>query len=84
MGNKRNEKAIVIIITVIFLIMITGYIGTVVWGVSTDDSTPDLIKVWILGIVVLILCPIIIMMIVIAARRQKEIDQEDEDDLSKY
>ena len=84
MGNKNKQKAIVLFITIIFLIVIIGYVGTIIWGVSTDNSTPDLIKIWILGIVILILCPIIVMMIVIAVKRQKEIDEEDEDDLSQY
>jgi multisubunit Na+/H+ antiporter MnhG subunit len=64
--------------------VIVGYVGTIIWGISLDNSTPDLIRLWILGIVVLILFPIIVMMIVIAVRRQKEIDEEDEDDLSQY
>ena len=84
MEHRKRQKIIVMAITVIFLIIVGGYVATMVWGLSEDENTPGLVKVWVLGIILLILCPIIVMMVVIAVKRQKEIDEEDEDDLSQY
>ncbi len=84
MPVKRKKHFLTWLITALFVLVLLWTLMASLWGVGQDHTSPVWMKAGFMGLTVLIIVPVMIMMIITAVHRKREIDEEDEDDLSKY